>query len=110
MERTKGRQISYWILITLLFLGVKTSEAQNSTKGGLDNNNINETILRQKVEDGARVISTGVPVLLISPDSRAGSMGDVGAASTPDINSIHWNAAKLAFIEKQSGISFTYTP
>ncbi|HHT04392.1 MAG TPA: type IX secretion system outer membrane channel protein PorV [Bacteroidales bacterium] len=110
MERTKGRQISYWILITLLFLGVKTSEAQNSTKGGLDNNNINETILSQKIEDGARVISTGVPVLLISPDSRSGSMGDVGAATTPDINSIHWNAAKLAFIEKRSGISFTYTP
>ena len=48
--------------------------------------------------------------MLISPDSRAGAMGDVGAATTPDANSIHWNAAKLAFLEKSSGISFTYTP
>lgn len=107
MERTKGRQISYWIFITLFFIGVKTTEAQYTLKAGIDNPS---GVLSQKIEEGARVISTGVPVLLISPDSRSGAMGDVGVASTPDINSIYWNAAKLAFIEKQSGISFTYTP
>lgn len=106
MEITKRRKTSYLILIALLLFGVSTTQAQN----GLDNDNINQTILRRKIEDGARVISTGVPVLLISPDSRSGAMGDVGAATTPDINSIHWNAAKLAFIEEKSGISFTYTP
>ena len=107
MERTKGRQVSYWIFITLFFIGVKTTEAQYTLKAGIDNPS---GVLSQKIEEGARVISTGVPVLLISPDSRSGAMGDVGVASTPDINSIYWNAAKLAFIEKQSGISFTYTP
>ena len=66
--------------------------------------------LTGKVEDGNRIISTGVPLLLIAPDSRAGSLGDLGAASTPDANSIHWNAAKLSFMEKNAGLTFTYSP
>lgn len=76
----------------------------------LENINDNVDRLTGKVLDGNRIISTGVPLLLIAPDSRAGAMGDVGAASKPDANSIHWNAAKLSFMEKQAGISFTYTP
>lgn len=55
-------------------------------------------------------ISTSVPFLLIAPDSRAGAMGDVGVATSPDHNSIHWNASKLAFIENDRGISLSYTP
>ncbi len=55
-------------------------------------------------------ITTAVPFLLIAPDSRAGAMGDVGVASTPDANSIHWNVAKLAFVEKEMGISVSYSP
>lgn len=55
-------------------------------------------------------ITTTVPFLLISPDARGGAMGDVGAATTPDPNSGHWNPAKFAFIEKPGGVSLTYTP
>jgi len=55
-------------------------------------------------------IITAVPFLLISPDARASGMGDVGAASTPDINSQHWNASKLAFIDDDFGVALTYTP
>ena len=55
-------------------------------------------------------ITTSVPFLSIAPDSRAGAMGDVGVATAPDQNSIHWNAAKLAFIGEDNGISLTYTP
>ena len=55
-------------------------------------------------------ISTSVPFLLIAPDSRAGAMGDVGAATSPDHNSIHWNASKFAFIEDDRGVSLSYTP
>ena len=55
-------------------------------------------------------ISTSVPFLSIAPDSRAGAMGDVGVATSPDQNSIHWNASKLAFIEKEQGYSLSYTP
>ena len=53
---------------------------------------------------------TGVPSLTITPDSRAGGMGDVGAATTPDINSQYWNPAKYAFMTSQAGVSLSYTP
>ena len=55
-------------------------------------------------------ISTSVPFLLIAPDSRAGAMGDLGVATSPDHNSIHWNASKFAFIEDDRGVSLSYTP
>ena len=55
-------------------------------------------------------ISTGMPILLIAPDATAGALGDVGAATVPDIYSAHWNGAKFAFIEGDLGFSTTYTP
>ena len=74
----------------------------------LDNDNIDQ--LSGKVTDGARIVSTGVPLLIIAPDARSGAMGDVGVASKPDANSLHWNAAKLAFMQNKTGVSFTYSP
>lgn len=57
------------------------------------------------------VITTAVPFLIISPDSRSGGMGDVGVSTSPDNNSIHWNVAKLAFLEdNHNGLSMSYTP
>ena len=47
--------------------------------------------------DNLNTITSAVPFLTISPDSRSGAMGDVGAATSPDVHSIHWNSAKLAF-------------
>jgi hypothetical protein len=55
-------------------------------------------------------ITTAVPFLMISPDARAGGMGDQGVSSTPDANSIHWNPSKLAFAEKRAGFAISYTP
>lgn len=55
-------------------------------------------------------ITTAVPVLLIGPDSRSGGMGDAGVAISPDCNSIHWNASKLAFAENEFEFSINYTP
>ncbi|MEX2380558.1 MAG: type IX secretion system outer membrane channel protein PorV, partial [Vicingaceae bacterium] len=55
-------------------------------------------------------ITTAVPFLMISPDSRSGAMGDAGVSTSPDANSIHWNPAKLAFIEDEAGASLTYSP
>ncbi len=55
-------------------------------------------------------ITTAVPFLMISPDSRSGGLGDVGVSTSPDANSIHWNPAKLAFIDGDGGASFTYSP
>jgi hypothetical protein len=55
-------------------------------------------------------ITTAVPFLLIAPDSRAGALGDAGVATSPDANSIHWNASKLGMIDKKMGLSISYTP
>lgn len=55
-------------------------------------------------------ITTAVPFLMIGPDARAGGMGDVGAATEPDEASIHWNPAKMTFIDNKFGFSLTYTP
>lgn len=57
-----------------------------------------------------RVITTAVPFLTITPDARAGAMGDAGVATSPDANSTYWNAAKLAFIDNEVGFSLSYTP
>ena len=59
---------------------------------------------------GLNTITTAVPFLMISPDSKAGAMGDVGVATTPDANSMHWNPAKLAFTEDDMGASMSYVP
>ena len=55
-------------------------------------------------------ITTAVPFLLITPDSRAGGMGDAGVASLNDVNAIHWNASKLGFTQKKMGFGVSYTP
>lgn len=55
-------------------------------------------------------ITTAVPFLMIAPDARAGAMGDAGVSSSPDANSMHWNPAKYAFIDKNFGISAAYSP
>ncbi|MBO7225530.1 MAG: type IX secretion system outer membrane channel protein PorV [Bacteroidales bacterium] len=91
-----------FLAVTILILG-NSLFAQR-----LDNDNIDQ--LSGKVTDGARIVSTGVPLLIIAPDARSGAMGDVGVASKPDANSLHWNAAKLAFMQNQTGVSFTYSP
>lgn len=75
----------------------------------IDNENLNSQYLTGQLEN-PRIIMTGVPILSIAPDARSGAMGDVGVASSPDASSIHWNAAKLAFVEDKAGVNFTYTP
>ena len=46
----------------------------------------------------------------IAPDARAAGMGDVGAATDPDVNSQFWNPAKYPFCISRSGIALNYTP
>jgi len=55
-------------------------------------------------------VSTAVPFLTIAPDSRSAAMGDVGVATSPDVNSLHWNPAKYAFIEHGESVSLSYSP
>jgi hypothetical protein len=57
-----------------------------------------------------RVITTAVPFMSIAPDARSGAMGEAGVATEPDANSMHWNPAKYAFIEKDFGFGISYSP
>lgn len=57
-----------------------------------------------------RVITTGVPFILIAPDARAAAMGDMGVATSADAFSQQWNPSKYAFSETKSGFGVSYTP
>ena len=57
-----------------------------------------------------RVITTGVPFLLVAADARAAGMGDQGVATAPDVFSQQWNPAKYAFALDKQGFSISYTP
>src|SRR5690554_7068180 len=55
-------------------------------------------------------ITTAVPFLQITPDSRSGAMGDVGTALSPSSNSFFWNTSMLSFAKDKSEISLSYSP
>jgi hypothetical protein len=56
------------------------------------------------------VVTSAVPFLRISPDARAGGMGDLGVATAPDANSQFYNVAKYTFATQPTGLGLTYTP
>lgn len=60
--------------------------------------------------DTINVVTTAVPFLRISPDARAGGMGDLSLATSPDANSGFYNLAKTPFTKKNMSLGLTYTP
>jgi len=86
------------VCIALLGAAPLFSQAQ----GGLQTD---ENLLGQR-----NVITTAVPFLTITPDARAAGMGDIGVATDPDANSVHWNPGKLSFVEKDGGMSLSAAP
>lgn len=68
------------------------------------------TVGADKKEDMFNPVNTAVTSQTIAPDARAGSMGDVGAATDPDVNSQYWNPAKYPFNISRAGVSINYTP
>lgn len=85
------KHILFVIIILVSTVGLGYSQI------GLDGRNIN-------------TITTAVPLMRISPNARSGAMGETGIATSPDVNSLHWNASKYAFIEQDLGIGVSYTP
>ena len=67
-------------------------------------------VFGQASSDELNAIQTVVPFLTIAPDSRSGGMGDVGAATSADCYSMHWNPAKFAFIDGKGGVGISYAP
>lgn len=55
-------------------------------------------------------ITTAMPFLSITPDSRAGAMGDAGTALSANSNSVYWNTAMLNFSKQDAEVSVSYTP
>lgn len=85
------KNIRIFLVITFIVFMAGKANAQTSTSG-------------------ANTITTAVPFLSITPDSRAGGMGDAGVGTTPDLSSQHWNPAKYAFMESEMGVSLSYSP
>ena len=96
--RLKTRLIT---LITGSFILVSTSITGQISTGQLGG---------ASDEPDLNAIQTAVPFLTIAPDSRSGAMGDGGVATTPDVNSQHWNVGKYAFLDSKGGFAISYTP
>lgn len=60
--------------------------------------------------DSVNIVTTAVPFLRISPEARAGGMGDLAIATSPDANSPFWNLAKVPFAKKRTAVAVNYTP
>lgn len=61
-------------------------------------------------QNSNRVITTGVPFLLITSDARAAGMGELGVATSADSYSQQWNPAKYTFSSNEKGLGLSYTP
>ena len=68
------------------------------------------TVKAQDTKSQFNPIEHAVVSQTIAPDARAAGMGDVGAATDPDVNSQYWNPAKYPFCISRAGISLNYTP
>ncbi len=68
------------------------------------------TASAQDKRDMFNPVKASVTSQTIAPDARAGGMGDVGAATDPDVNSQYWNPSKYPFAISRAGVSLNYTP
>lgn len=66
--------------------------------------------LAQDKRDMFNPVNTAVTSQTIAPDARAAGMGDVGAATDPDVVSQFWNPAKYPFTISRAGVALNYTP
>jgi len=92
-------------LLLLAFLSVTTignSQIWDAEKGCLTEEPGGECL--------SNTLLSAVPFLRINPDARSGGMGDAGIGISPDANALHYNASKLAFVDKDLSLSATYTP
>ncbi len=99
---SKQFEILALLISAIIFSAPSRSESQTV---------INEPIIiENSLENYERVITTGVPFLLIASDARAAGLGDMGVATSADTYSQQWNPSKYAFSETKSGFGISYTP
>ena len=63
-----------------------------------------------EVRDQFNPVRTAVVQQTIAPDARGCGMGDLGAATDPDVHSQFWNPAKYPFTISRAGFAVNYTP
>ena len=68
------------------------------------------TVSAQDKRDMFNPVNYAIISQTIAPDARTAGIGDVGAATDPDVNSQHWNPAKYPFTISRAGIALNYTP
>lgn len=71
---------------------------------------VSTTVTAQDKRNMFNPVNTSVTSQTIAPDARSAGMGDVGAATDPDVNSQYWNPAKYPFNISRAGVSLNYTP
>ena len=99
---SKQFEILALLISAIIFSAPSRSESQTV---------INEPItIENSLENYERVITTGVPFLLIASDARAAGLGDMGVATSVDTYSQQWNPSKYAFSETKAGFGISYTP
>ena len=99
---SKHFEILALLISAIIFSAPSRSESQTV---------INEPItIENSLENYERVITTGVPFLLIASDARAAGLGDMGVATSVDTYSQQWNPSKYAFSETKAGFGISYTP
>ena len=99
---SKQFEILALLISAIIFSSPSRSESQTV---------INEPIIiENSLENYERVITTGVPFLLIASDARAAGLGDMGVATSVDTYSQQWNPSKYAFSETKAGFGISYTP
>ncbi len=96
MKRPRFYQLL--LAISLVFV-YQTAFAQPTGGSGVTDNDLQ-----------LNTITTSLPFLAITPDSRAGGMGDAGTALSANSTSIYWNTSLLSFAEQKSEVSLSYTP
>lgn len=87
------RKILSTIVIISAFMASLSMKAQNDIK----DNDFNP-------------VNTGVTTLSITPDARGSGMGNLGAATDPDVNAQFWNPSKYAFAYSKAAVALSYTP
>ncbi len=96
-------QRKLWLLLVALFALQPCIKAQilPGQDGSGDHSVLGQT---------PNAISTAVPFISMAPDARSAGMGDIGVATTADLNAQHYNAAKYPYMKDNFGFSLTYSP
>ena len=93
----------YFSIGMAILFTANSAQAQNQVVSMKD--------LTGRLAEEVNAITTMVPFLTITPDSRSAAMGDAGAALfNPDANSVSWNMSNLVFANKKNGFSLSYAP